>query len=277
MIKALVNGRVSQTIGVTNRGLNYGDGLFETIKVVDGHPEFFDLHMCRLKADCDRMRIACDLAAVRDDVARIIQDFPRNNHVIKVIVARGESGRGYKPSFRQAADRIVLLDTLPTAATKNEQAGVKVKLCDHRIGINNDLAGIKHLSRLENVVARSEWSNSEIAEGLVMDSSGHIVEGTMSNLFLVRHGELVTPSLQRCGVAGIIRQVILEVIAPQLGLKPRVKDIVLSDLYAAQELFICNSIIGIWPVVNVGCHHKVIGKLTRKIQKMLISKASERV
>ena len=124
-------------------------------------------------------------------------------------------------------------------------------------------------------MARSEWGSPDIAEGLVMDTAGHIVEGTMSNVFLVQQGELQTPALNRCGVAGIIRRVILEHIAPQLDLKPRVKDVYLKDVFAAEELFVCNSLIGIWPVVAIGCHHKPIGTLTRAIQNSLLNRVSE--
>lgn len=276
MIKALVNGHLSQTVSINSRGLHYGDGLFETIHVVDRCPEFLDLHLERLTVDSNRLRLSCDLDAVRQDIFSILKHAHGIRHVIKVLVTRAESGRGYNPGVGLTDNRIVLLDTLPAADNSNSLSGVRLKLCDHRIGINTSLAGIKHLSRLENVMARSEWNCSEIAEGLVMDSAGHVVEGTMSNVFLVRQGELQTPSLNRCGVAGIIRRVILEKIAPQMGLKTRVKDVYLKDILAAEELFICNSVIGIWPVVAIGCHHKAIGELTGAIQNSLIERAAER-
>ncbi|MEH6556796.1 MAG: aminodeoxychorismate lyase [Oceanicoccus sp.] len=276
MIAALINGQLSKTVSINSRGLNYGDGLFETINVVNGFPEFLDRHLERLRVDCDRLQIDCDLDAVRQDILSILGHASGSKHVVKVLITRAASGRGYKPVFGLSADRIVLLDTLPVANNNYIQSGVKLKLCNHRIGINTDLAGIKHLSRLENVMARSEWTDSNTAEGLVMDSVGHVIEGTMSNVFLVQRGELQTPSLARCGVAGIIRGVILEQIAPQLGLKTQVKDIYLKDILAADELFICNSLIGIWPVVAIGCHHKSIGKLTRTIQHSLTNRASER-
>lgn len=272
----MIDGQLSKTVSVNSRGLNYGDGLFETINVVNGFPEFLDRHLERLRVDCDRVQIICDFDAVRQDILSILSHATESRHVVKVLVTRAASGRGYKPGFGLSASRIVLLDTLPAANNNYIQSGVKLKLCNHRIGINTDLAGIKHLSRLENVMARSEWTDSDIAEGLVMDSVGHVIEGTMSNVFLVQQGELQTPSLARCGVAGIIRGVILEQIAPQLGLKTRIKDIYLKDVLSADELFICNSLIGIWPVVAIGCHHKSIGTLTRTIQHSLTERASAR-
>ena len=275
VIKALVNGLFSESISINSRGLSYGDGLFETISIINGCPEFIEFHLERLSSDCDRLRISCDINAIRQDIFSLLKHADGNRHVIKVLVTRAESGRGYKPTFDLAADRIVILDVLAISDRRHSQLGVKLKLCNHRLGINADLAGIKHLSRLENVMARSEWSSLDIVEGLVMDSAGHVVEGTMSNVFLVKDGELQTPALHRCGVAGIMRRVILDQIAPSLQIKTRVKDLYLKDVFASEELFMCNSLIGIWPVVAIGCHHKTIGKLTRSIQGSLANKDFE--
>jgi 4-amino-4-deoxychorismate lyase len=259
VIKALVNGLFSESISINSRGLSYGDGLFETISIVNGSPEFIDFHLERLSSDCDRLRISCDINAIRRDIFSLLKHADGNRHVIKVLVTRAESGRGYKPTFDIVADRIVILDALAISDIRHSQLGVKLKLCNHRLGINADLAGIKHLSRLENVMARSEWSSLDIVEGLVMDSAG----------------ELQTPALHRCGVAGIMRRVILDQIAPSLQIKTRVKDLYLKDVFASEELFMCNSLIGIWPVVAIGCHHKTIGKLTRSIQGSLANKDFE--
>jgi 4-amino-4-deoxychorismate lyase len=138
--------------------------------------------------------------------------------------------------------------------------GVAVRLCNTRLAINPVLAGIKHLSRLENVLARNEWHDSTIVEGLMMDTAGHLVEGTMSNIFVLSGGRLITPALTRCGVEGIIRQIIIEQLAPALSIPLVIRDMDISDVIKADSVFICNSLIGICPVRNIGCHHKRIDK-----------------
>jgi 4-amino-4-deoxychorismate lyase len=130
---------------------------------------------------------------------------------------------------------------------ENTTHGVRLRLCDLRLAIQPRLAGVKHLNRLENVLAAAEWNDPEIAEGLLLDSESHVVEGTRSNLFLVSQGVLVTPKLSRCGVAGVQRGRVLA-WALQHGIALQVRDVTLEEVRQADELFLTNSLIGLWPV-----------------------------
>jgi len=124
---------------------------------------------------------------------------------------------------------------------------VAIRFCATPLSANPVLAGIKHLNRLEQVLARAEWQASEIAEGLMADEQGRVVEGTMSNLFVVSSGELWTPPVDRSGVAGVMRALVLD-IALRQGIPARVREIRRPDLERADALFLTNSLIGIWPV-----------------------------
>lgn len=267
-IKTLVNGQVSRVIAVDDRGLIYGDGLFETIKVVSGKPEFFDLHLQRLLQAAARLSMNVDAVALAEDIAALLHsgDAGADHAVLKIILTRGQSGRGYKAAAAAGTNRILSLEVVSAHYAEQQTDGVQVRICDTRLGVNPQLAGLKHLSRLENVLARSEWNDPAVAEGLMLDTLGHVVEGTMSNVFLVRDNVLYTPALQRCGVAGIIRQVIVETIAPSIDIECRVEDLSLDDFFQAQEIFICNSLIGVCPVIAIGCHRKSVGPVTTAIQ-----------
>ncbi len=267
----LVNGCYSSSIAADDRGLAYGDGLFETIKLERGRPVFFEWHMQRLQRGCNRLRIACDYAAIRDDLNRLLTCSNASSGIIKIIVTRQQSGRGYKADFSAGSHRLVSLQMVDNDNAVQQQRGVAVRLCDTRLSINPLLAGLKHLSRLENVLARSEWTEGDVAEGLMLDTDGRLVEGTMSNLFLVCGEKLLTPSLHRCGVEGVTRQVIIERLLPSMGVRCDIADLTIDDIYRADELFLCNSLIGIWPVTALGCHKKAVGSVTIKIQQALMT------
>jgi 4-amino-4-deoxychorismate lyase len=128
------------------------------------------------------------------------------------------------------------------------------------------LAGIKHLNRLEQVLARAEWSDPAIAEGLMLDQSSRLIEGTMSNVFLVRGGVVYTPRLHRCGVAGIVRELVLQRLAAECA-PVREADLTLDDVSAADEVFLTNSLIGIWPVLKIDCLYKTRGDVTIAFQQ----------
>ncbi|MEE8056639.1 MAG: aminodeoxychorismate lyase [Pseudomonadales bacterium] len=267
--KTLINGRYACSISCDDRGLAYGDGLFETIKVSAGNVEYLREHLQRLALGCKRLRINCDNQLLYQEINQLLLVNNVSQAVIKVMVTRGHCGRGYKPDFDVEANRIISLESLSVDYSRQQNLGVKVRLCDTRLSVNPSLAGLKHLSRIENVLARSEWDDADIAEGLLLDVDGRLVEGTMSNLFLVKDGTLLTPSLHRCGVEGVIRKVILGRVLPALQLPFAVTDLVVEDIYHAQELFLCNSLMGVWPVIAVGCHKKSVGSVTLTIQRAL--------
>lgn len=263
----LVNGRPGDSLSVHDRGLAYGDGLFDTLLVKQGRPQFFELHLARLLSDCRRLGLPLDSAQLALDFERIFaaaSELPRAS--VKTLISRGVGLRGYAMPAAPQPSRVLTLSPLPEPAPSR---ALNLMLCDTRLGRNNRLAGIKHLNRLENVLARSEWRAADIDEGLLLDSAGLLVEGTMSNIFWLAQGRLFTPRLSRCGVAGVMRQLIIERLAPGLGLAVRQGDFTLADLYPAEEVFMCNSLMGIRPVAKIGCHHKTAWATTMKLQQAL--------
>jgi len=267
MIRTIINGKMTDCVAANDRGLLYGDGLFETVAVRKGKPEYWQQHLQRLQAGCSRLGIeSVDELLLAEECRQLDDGIDRA--VVKIIVTRGSGGRGYRVPARSASTRILQLHDWPDYPSACAQQGVAVRLCDIRLGHNPMLAGIKHLNRLEQVLARQEWDDSDIREGLLLDAAGNLVEGTMSNLFLVRDGVLLTPDLQRCGVAGIMRSQLLE-LAGQLSIGTEICQLGMADLHAAEEVFICNSLIGIWPVIAIDDRNYNKGAMTSRLQDVL--------
>lgn len=241
----LVNGIRCAEVSALDRGIAYGDGVFETLAVSKGRPCELHRHLQRLEAGLERLGIGhVDVSAVGREARALCEGI--ESAVLKIIVSRGPGGRGYRPPQTGQPTRILSLHPWPQYPAEYARHGVDVRLCRARLGLNPQLAGVKHLNRLEQVLARSEWGD-EFQEGLMLDAEEWVIEGTMSNLFIVRGESLATPSLDRAGVAGIMRQRILEQ-SEVLGIPCAVEPIDLTAVYAADGLFLSNSIIGIWPI-----------------------------
>jgi len=247
----------TSTVAVDDRGFNYGDGLFETLLVADGEPVWWDAHFARLQRGCDALHIPVPsphalLARVRA-LAR-----GQARAALKIVLTRGAGGRGYAP-LRYATPTCVL--TLHEApATRRD--GVAVRWCDLRLACQPVLAGFKHLNRLEHVLARGEWEDPAITEGLLRDADERVVCATAANVFIVRDGALATPALERCGVAGIARAwVMSRVGATVRALSP-------TDVESADELFLTSSLRGILPVARLGGREWNVGPMTRRLQDM---------
>jgi len=185
--------------------------------------------------------------------------------VAKLMITRGEGLRGYASPPAALPRRILQSSPFPAYPEANGEEGVQLFPCTTRLAEQPLLAGLKHLNRLEQVLARSEWQGGEFAEGLMRDQSGRVIEGVFSNLFIVQEGVLVTADLSRCGVAGVMRAALLD-SARAKGLKVEVRDISLEEFFQADEIFLCNSLFGVWPVRSVTGHHWPVGPLTRKLQ-----------
>ncbi len=266
MAGMLVNGVPGTRVDANDRGLHYGDGLFETIAVHDGVPALWDRHMQRLLLGCERLGIApIDTAQLRRESSQLCEGVAEG--VLKIIITRGSSGRGYRapPCGAVQPTRLVALYAWPEYPPAFWVEGVAVRLCSTRLGSNPALAGIKHLNRLEQVLARSEWDDPAIPEGLMLDGEGHVIEGTMSNLFIVRNGRLLTPDLSQCGVAGVMRGYILD-SARGMDIPADIAQITLDDVKSSDEVFLCNSLIGVWPVRHcAGVDFPVHRPITRYI------------
>ena len=263
-MQSWVDGQPTHALAsLKDRGLAYGDGLFETLAVKAGQPLLLDLHMQRLAQGCSRLAIVADNTVIRSEVLAYAQAMGEG--VLKLIVTRGDSLRGYSAS-PEALPRRILQASPPAAYPEaNAQEGIQLFDCATRLAEQPLLAGLKHLNRLEQVLARAEWQDPAYAEGLMRDTSGRVIEGVFSNLFLVRDGSLYTADLQRCGVAGVMRAALL-VEAERQGIARHVTDISFEQLRQADELFLCNSVYGIWPVRAFAELSWPVGPLTRKLQ-----------
>ncbi|MGE7960091.1 aminodeoxychorismate lyase [Pseudomonas sp. NPDC089530] len=264
-MQSWVDGRPADVLSLKDRGLAYGDGLFETIAVRAGQPLLLERHLSRLAEGSTRLAIAADQALIRSELKAYASQLGEG--VLKLILTRGDSLRGYAAD-PLAQPRRILQGSAPAAyPAAHAEQGIRLFPCTTRLSEQPLLAGLKHLNRLEQVLARSEWRDSEHAEGLMLDVSGRVIEGVFSNLFLVRDGVLFTADLSRCGVAGVMRAEIL-FQAASLGIATEVVDISLEQLQQADEVFVCNSVYGVWPVLACGALRWPAGPLTRKLQRI---------
>jgi 4-amino-4-deoxychorismate lyase len=243
-VNTWIDGRPGSTIDVRDRGFNYGDGAFETMRIRRNEIRLLDFHLERLDHACRRLQIlAPGMTGLRRELERAASQ--RQEGVVKLIVSRGIGARGYRPSGRERSTRVISVHPLPPRA--QPRAPVRVRMCFLQLGANPALAGLKTLNRLESVMARAEWTDPGIWEGLLRDSEGHIVCGTMSNLFLRRGRSLVTPRLDRCGIAGVMRRWVLAQ-ARALELEAREARVEWRDLAGADEAFMTNAVAGVVPV-----------------------------
>lgn len=251
LLAALVDGERDTGLDVRDRGLHYGDGLFETMVVRDGAMPLWSEHMRRLAEGCARLRLPPpDTALLAAEAGRLGAGLERG--VLKLVLTRGPGARGYRIAHGTGqATRLLLLYRAPALPAEYWRSGVTVRLCDTRLGNNPALAGIKHLNRLEQVLARDEWSDEGIFEGLMRDGEGSIVDGTMSNVFLRTGMVLRTPAVTECGVAGVMRARVIG-MATHSGLQTEVGRIDPEEMETAEEIFLSNALFGVLPVTRFG-------------------------
>jgi 4-amino-4-deoxychorismate lyase len=241
----LVNGEQSCGVDPLDRGLHYGDGVFRTLKVSSRQVLWWDDHFSKLGEDCAALALPCpERELLEGEMRQLAADSDLGG--LKIIITRGPGPRGYGIPANTEPTRIVT----GFPAAERELRDVNVRWCELRLAAQTRLAGIKHLNRLENVLARSEWNDPDIVEGLLMDEAGHVICGTMTNLFIVEQGRLVTPDLSQCGVAGVTRSRIMRA-AERYGRPAKVEPISRQRLLAADAVFLCNSLIHVWRVARL--------------------------
>ena len=247
-----------------DRGLEFGDGLFETMAVRGGRVRLLERHLARLYAGVARLGIAApDADVLREELSRAAAE--PGCVVLKLIVTRGAGGHGYRADPGLAPRRWLAALPARTRPASWAEAGVAVRLCATRLAEQPLLAGLKHLNRLEQVLARREWSDPEVSEGLMCDVHGRLVCGTMSNVFLVTNGTVVTPQLQRCGVAGVMRAAVLAALR-SAGSAAEERDVEVAEITATSEVFVTNALIGAWPVRRLDGWQRAAGPVVRRVQ-----------
>jgi 4-amino-4-deoxychorismate lyase len=249
----LVNGitpkSLTHALPANDRGFHYGDGLFETALLDQGVVRYLDAHLERLQSGCERLGITPpDRDQIRCEIDSVTGKL--RSGVLKVVLSRGIANtRGYRPEQSPtAATRVVALYAAPEPPS---EAAIKVRWCETPLGRNARLAGIKHLNRLEQVLAQAEWDDGAVGEGLMLDTEGELVCGTASNVFIVRNGTLFTPDLRFCGVRGVMRSQVLRAAA-ECGMSVSEEPLWPSDAEAAEEMFVTNAVRGIRSVRALG-------------------------
>ena len=266
----LLNGHGDAGISPLDRGFAYGDGVFRTMQVKDGAPVKWTRHYRKLVDDCNLLGIVCPSADILlGDIRQLFSGVPNGTRsVAKIVITRGEAARGYAVPALAQPTRLVTRSDYPAYPPQNAEDGIQLHLCKLQLGHQPAYAGIKHLNRLENVLARMEWNDATFADGLLLDTEGNVIECTMSNVFARFGSQLVTPDLHRCGVAGITRDIILE-SAEQLKLDVDVQDMTLETLLQADEVIVCNSLFGAWQVRSLAGKHWPKQQLASKLRSLL--------
>jgi len=268
----LINGVPGDTIGINDRGLLYGDGVFRTLLRRSGVPLLWDRQYAKLASDCSALRIECPSQSVFE---RDFDLLPASDAdcVIKLIVTRGDGPRGYVVPANTRANRVVTCGPLPAHAHPSAGSAARIRWCNTSLSVQPALAGVKHLNRLENVLARSEWHDPTIFDGLMLTAGGEVISGTMRNLFLVRNGQLNTPAIDRCGVDGVMRKLVLELAAAHqvpviIGTVRR------QDVQTADEIFLVNSVITLVAVGALETTKWTPGPLSTQIQRWIVDAQS---
>lgn len=255
-----VNGEACALLPAQDRGLLYGDGLFETVLFLQGRAPLWPRHAERLLQGLARLRIAPpDVDALLAEAGMLCGDLDRA--VVRISLTRGSGERGYAPPAQPLPTRILMAAAATPLPRDWYVQGIRVRCCSLRLASQPLLAGMKHLNRLEQVLARAEWTDAAIGEGLLGDMEGHVVSATAANLFACVDGQLLTPALDRCGVAGVARA---EVLARR---DVRVCNLTWEELMRAEEIFLTSSVRGIVPVHAVDACEFAVGAVTRSLQR----------
>lgn len=258
-----INGSPGRSVDISDRGLAFGDGLFETIAVRSHQPRFLDLHLARLADGCARLRLPlANPAALEQEVRQ--RSGTILDGVLKLIITRGPGPRGYALPPRPVPT--VAIGVMAQAPVPWRR--IRVRWCETIAGRSPATAGLKTLGRLEQVLARAEWGDDSAEEGLMAGEDGFLVGGTASNVFVVIRGELVTPAITAAGIRGVMRRVILrEALAANVPVvESRVSR---SDVTAADEVFVSNALTGIRPVTTLGARTWDVGPVTRQLAARL--------
>ncbi|UZJ45499.1 aminodeoxychorismate lyase [Marinimicrobium sp. C6131] len=266
----LTNGEFGAGFSALDRGVAYGDGLFETARIRSGRVPLWPWHRERLIAGAQRLGMALDEERIEREKAVVLSRLSGTDGVLKLVVTRGVGGRAYQPPKRPLLSYSWQLRPGVSPVWEAGRDGVVLYECRHRLGDNPVLAGMKHLNRLEYVLARREWGD-EYPEGLLSSGSGHVIEGTLSNVFVRLNDGWWTPQLDRNGVAGVMRRLVMDILGPKLNLAIQEGRITREALIGARECFVCNSVFGIWPVTGLapGGETFSVGPQTRQLQREL--------
>lgn len=244
----LFNGQMSENTLAHDRGLHYGDGVFTTISVFNAQPLAWSYHWDRLQHDCQILGLNIpSQALLQQEMATLLSQMHAQRCVLKIILTRQTTVRGYKPDPQAGTNRLLLIYPWSDDPTDYFKTGLRVITSSWALSSQPALAGVKHLNRLEHVLARGAWQDPQIQEAILCDQQGHLVEAIQANLFVIFQETLYTPVLTHAGVAGVMRRIILE-NAQKWQIKVQEDRLPLSWRDKIDAAFLCNSIIGVRPI-----------------------------
>ncbi len=248
-----LDGLPTVALPLPDRGFDFGDGVFETILVHQGVPLFVDLHLERLSLGLKALAIPNCTALARHQLDTVVSTMQGRWAVLRLSVSRGHGHRGYTPPDNAVPRILITVSQLDRDCGQMASAAM---LCFAKIRLATQpfLAGIKHLNRLEQVIASAQAKAERVDEAVVLDQSGHLVSVVAGNLFLVYQGKLLTPKLDNCGILGTRRRLVIERWAPALGLTVNEAILTVADLQAAEEVFYSNSLQAVRPIARIGQH-----------------------
>lgn len=266
-----VNGTETSALEIGDRGLSYGDGLFETMRVIRGKVPLLQYHVTRFVEGLERLNIGSVRRLKKQFQDQVNAALPllQGEAILKIIVTRGHGGRGYVPPGRPEPSLILQAYDYPDWPRSYFSKGIDVVRCSHRLSSQPALAGIKHLNRLDQVLASAELGRA--SEGLMCDQQGRYIEGTKSNLLVFMPGRVLTPAIVDCGVKGALRAFLLE-HQEKLGLPIEESGIDEAILAEASGLAMFNGVFGVWPVKSLDGRIMALDPNVRRINAFLNQK-----
>ena len=265
----LIDGKKQSKASVFNRNTQFGDGLFETCLVENKKLLFWSNHLERMRLGCDRLKISMiDETLWLSDIRKAFSLMKIDNCIVKLVLSRGESLRGYSYKYNIRPIRITIVSELKK---NNQDKGFSLEFCNSGYNSNPKLAGIKHCNRLEQVIARA---GIKVDDGIMLDENENVVSVTQGNIFCIQGNRLITPNLDKCGIEGTRRAVILK-IAVDLGFDINIKNLSVAELLRSDEVFISNSIQGVGPVNQIEDFVYSKHKITEIISETLKEKSTE--
>jgi len=277
MNNCLINGVAADYLTVDDRAVHYGDGLFETILFHEEQLYFWPQHYLRLKQSAEKIKLACPYESLLlDDITKLLNDCDKGlSYAIKIIVTRGASERGYQFEKKSANSRLVFCSIIEenysSLLSKTLLSG-DLAICEQQVSINENLAGLKHLNRLENVLARNEKvivNNKNVIDGLMLNANNYAIECTTSNFFTVKNNQLYTPKLNQSGVQGVMRDTVIK-LAEKNNIEVSQSDMTIDNIHKMDEIFITNSLIGMKQINHLDDTNFTSCKVTDRIFKALL-------
>ncbi|KZN68703.1 aminodeoxychorismate lyase [Pseudoalteromonas luteoviolacea] len=227
-----------------DRGLNYGDGFFTTVKIDSGALALWDYHLIRLQECEQRLGFpALDYKRLTSQCQEAVKQC--QSGFLKVLITRGCGGRGYGVPEKPTPKIIITQGDLPSHYEDWKKNGVSLGYSDIQLGHQPLFAGLKTLNRLEQVMIKQAAQNSLFDDVLVEDIAGNIIESSASNILVVKNGSVFTPKLDMCGISGVY----LRYMCSQVEVTER--RIQRQDLVHADAIYICNSLMGLVPVKSL--------------------------